>query len=81
MGISRINPQDGQITDITPAKTGMWDFRASESPDGKQIVFCRAATGEGPTVWVMDSDGKNARAITKGIDNKGVDHPHWLPAP
>ena len=73
------DPADGSQTALTPADDKLWDFRSSESPDGKQIVFCRAKTGEGPAIWVMDSDGKNAREITRGQDNLGADHPRWLP--
>ncbi len=79
VGISRLDPQSGAIVDLTPAREALWDFRASESSDGKQIVFCRAATGEPPSLWVMDADGKNQRQISKGIDDKGLDHPRWLP--
>lgn len=69
----------GRITDLTEARPGIWDFRISESPEGKQIVFCRAPTGDAPTIWVMNSDGSDAKPVTKGIDDKGVDHPRWLP--
>jgi hypothetical protein len=27
----------------------------------------------------MDADGKNQRQISKGIDDRGLDHPRWLP--
>ncbi|MEX2286095.1 MAG: serine/threonine protein kinase [Planctomycetaceae bacterium] len=80
VGICRLNPRDGQVTELTRAQTAVWDFRASESPDGRQVVFCRAATGDVPAIWVMDADGSNPRQITKGVDDKGVDHPRWLPA-
>jgi len=58
---------------------GQWDFRASESPDGKHIVFCRAATGESPAIWVLNPDSSNAHLVTRGISDNGVDHPRWLP--
>jgi hypothetical protein len=77
--ISRLDPDTGGITDLTELKEGQWDFRASESPDGKYIVFCRAATGESPAIRVMNSDGSDGRVVTRGIDDKGVDHPRWLP--
>ena len=66
---------------LTHSNPPMWDFRSSESPDGKQIVFCRAGVGEVPAVWIMDADGKNARPITRGLDDLGADHPRWLPIP
>ena len=60
---------DGHITVLTQSKPPVWDFRASESPDGKFIAFCRAKTGEAPAIWVTDADGKNGRLITRGIDD------------
>lgn len=77
--ICKIDPRDGRVTALTQSKPPVWDFRASESPDGKQIVFCRAKTGGAPGVWVMDADGKNQREITRGRDDLGADHPRWLP--
>ncbi|WP_202802819.1 TolB family protein [Singulisphaera acidiphila] len=77
--ICRLDPRDGRITALTHNNPPAWDFRVSESSDGKQIVFCRTITGESPAIWVMDADGKNPRQITRGIDDRGADHPRWLP--
>jgi TolB protein len=77
--ICRIDPRDGQLTPLTRSRPPVWDFRASESPDGRHVVFCRAATGGAPAIWVMDANGQNQREITKGQDNRGADHPRWLP--
>lgn len=77
--ICRLDPRDGSITELTSSDPPVWDFRASESPDGASIVFCRAATGEPPAIWTMDADGSNPRLITRGIDDRGADHPRWLP--
>jgi TolB protein len=78
--ICKLDPKTGLMTALTPAENSIWDFRASQSTNGNQIVFCRAATGEAPAIWVMDSDGKNARMITRGIDDLGADHPRWIPS-
>ena len=78
--ICRLDPKDESITPLTKEGDGVWDFRGSESPDGKQIVFCRAATGEAPSIWVMDRDGTKPRLITKGVDDLGADHPRWIPS-
>ena len=77
--ICTLDPKTGVIKKLTPEVPGVWNFRGSQSPDGKQIAFCRAATGEAAAVWIMDSDGQNARMITRGIDDLGADHPRWIP--
>jgi len=28
---------------------------------------------------VMEADGSNPRQLTKGLDDRGADHPRWLP--
>lgn len=79
--IRKVNPRDGAVTRLTQPGAGVWDFRASESPDGRHIVFCRAKNGEAPALWMMDSNGRNPRLLTRGFEEKGVDHPRWLPIP
>jgi Tol biopolymer transport system component len=78
--ICRLRAGDGLVERLTRSEPPVWDFRASESPDGKQIVFCRAATGGAPAIWVMRADGSDARELTKGLNDHGADHPRWLPA-
>jgi TolB protein len=77
--ICKLDMRSGANTVLTHSNPSVWDFRASQSPDGKFIAFCRAKMGEAPAIWVIDSDGKNPRRITQGIENRGADHPHWLP--
>jgi len=77
--ICRLNPRDGGVTRLTQSAPPVWDFRASESPDGRLVVFCRAQTGGVPAIWIMDADGRNQRLLTCGFENKGADHPRWLP--
>ncbi|HVU88739.1 MAG TPA: hypothetical protein VHD36_15565 [Pirellulales bacterium] len=79
--IVRLDPQSGETIALTHSDPPVWDFRASESSDGRLIAFCRAATGAAPTLWVMDADGGNAREISRGRDDRGLDHPRWLPRP
>ncbi len=78
--ICRLNPRDGSITRLTQSVPPVWDFRASESPDGRSIAFCRANTGETSAIWVMDANGNHQRLLTRGLEDKGADHPRWLPA-
>ena len=78
--ICRLDPRDGSIRRLTHSEPPAWDFRPSQSPDGRQIVFCRAATGGAPAIWIMDKDGENPRELTKGLEDHGADHPRWVPS-
>ena len=69
--ICRLDPTTGEVTVLTTQRSAHVGFCASQSSDGKQIVFCRAATGAAPAIWVADSDGKNARTITRGRTTVG----------
>jgi len=77
--ICRLDPRDGSITPLTHSNPPVWDFRASESFDGRWMVFCRAATGAAPSIWIMNAKGERPRQITSGVDDRGADHPRWLP--
>ncbi len=77
--ICLLDPKDGSVTRLTHNDPPQWDFRATCSPDGKRILFCRAKNGEFPAIWVMDADGKNQRLLTRGVDDQGADFPRWLP--
>jgi len=77
--ICRFNPSTGKTIRLTHSHPPGWDFRASVSPNGGQIAFCRAATGQAPALWIMNSDGTDIRQIATGLDGQGVDHPRWIP--
>lgn len=77
--ICRMNPVTGETIRLTQSQPPVWDFRASESPDGSSIVFCRAETGGSPSIYVMDTDGHHSRLVTQGWEQQGADHPRWLP--
>jgi TolB protein len=74
----RLDPLNGRLSVLARNDPPVWDFRASDSSDGKHVAFCRAKTGEAPAIWVMKADGKEPRFITRGIDDLGADHPRWL---
>lgn len=76
--ICRLDPNDRSLDLLTHNDPGVWDFRATASPDGRHIAFCRAKTGESPSLWLMNSDGSHCRRLTAGLDDAGVDHPRWL---
>ena len=77
--IVELDPRDGSMKTLTTSAPPTWDFRATISADGREIAFCRAATGEAPALWVVQRDGSRPRRLTGGIDGRGVDHPCWLP--
>jgi Tol biopolymer transport system component len=77
--IVELDPRDGSMKALTHSDPPVWDFRATISADGREIAFCRAATGEAPALWVMQRDGSRPRRITQGINDRGADNPLWLP--
>lgn len=79
-GIAQYDPRTDQFAWLSEPTTGQWDFRPAVSPDGKFVAFCRAQTGHVPTLWVMSSNGADARPIAEGRDQRGIDHPRWIPA-
>ena len=79
--ICRLNPTSGAVVRLTKSEPPVWDFRASESPDDRLVAFCRAETGGVPALWVMKADGSRPTLLTRGLDEKGADHPRWLPQP
>lgn len=79
VGVSLLDPATKSVTDLIPPEEKIWNFRISESSDGKQIAFCRAETGGVPSLWIMNADGTHPRKISQGLNEKGLDHPRWLP--
>lgn len=71
-----VNPRNGEEQVLTQ---GPWDFRGEWSPDGRNILFCRAETGGNAAIWLMDREGRHQRKLTQGVDGRGVDHPRWIP--
>lgn len=79
-GISRLDPRSGAVEPVVDAADGIWNCRPAESPDGGWILFCRAATGEMPALWIVRTNGSEGRLLTRGSGDQGADHPRWLPA-
>jgi Tol biopolymer transport system component len=77
--LSRIHVNDGSIATLSHNEHPQWEMYPDWSRDGKEIIFCRAAVGEAPAIWVMDTDGKHARFLTRGLHDQGAIHPRWLP--
>jgi len=77
--ICRLNPKDGLVRRLTQSKPPVWDFRASESPDGRLVAFCRCAVGEMPALWVLNTASGKVQLLTHGLNESGADQPRWLP--
>jgi Tol biopolymer transport system component len=59
------------------AKGVAFDSQPKFSPDGKKIVFISDRSGA-ENLWVMDIDGQNPKAVTKGNRTKFAS-PTWTP--
>ena len=77
--LARLDPATGRVHTLIPAEDGVWLCRATPSPDGRHIAYCRAATGEPVSLWIADADGRRSRLLTRGHLERGADHPRWLP--
>lgn len=62
MDIFEADLEGGGLKNLTHSKG--YDAEGSFSPDGKQIVFCSNRDGN-LELYIMDSDGKNVRQLTK----------------
>ena len=62
---------------VNIARGMSFDSQPAFSPDGKTIAFLSDRSG-GENLWLMDADGKNPRAVTKGTRAKFAS-PTWTP--
>jgi imidazolonepropionase-like amidohydrolase/Tol biopolymer transport system component len=64
--------------EATALRTGLpFEIQPRYSPDGKKILFTSDAGG-GDNVWVMNTDGSDARQITKE-DFRLINNAVWMP--
>ncbi len=54
-----------------------WEMQPRFSPDGKSIAYTSDAGG-GDNIWIMDTDGANARPVTKETFRL-LNNPDWSP--
>ena len=54
------------------------DFFPTFSPDGTQIAFCSARSGDMPRIWVARADGSDPRQLTGDMEG-GQYSPSWSP--
>ena len=61
-----------------PIRQGLpWEVQPRFSPDGKRLLFTSDAGG-GDNIWVMNSDGSNAKQLTKE-EFRLLNNPEWTP--
>ncbi len=67
--IFKTNARGENVTDLTGEGLAVDDGGYVVSPDGSQLAFTRKPPrgGVGRQVWVMDSDGANARSLTDDL--------------
>jgi TolB protein len=57
-----LNPDGSGVERLT--ETGHRKLTPQWSPDGRRIAFIKAV-GEGHSIWVMNSDGRNLKRLTR----------------
>lgn len=59
------------------------DFQPDWSPDGTAIAFTRSSDSDGVRIWIVDTDGGNARQVSKATGQDGQraqdSNPVWSP--
>ncbi len=58
---------------------GGLNVHARFSPDGRKIVYLRQTAREGNSIWVMDTDGKNAREMSSADGANDPQGAFWSP--
>lgn len=79
--ICTVNVATGEVTELTTAEAGRWDYRTVYSPDGHKLLFTRVRTGGTRELWMMNPDGSDQHLLTKGYQGKSADFGKWLLAP
>ena len=54
-----------------------WEVQPRFSPDGKKVIFTSDAGG-GDNIWMMNSDGSDAKQVTKE-EFRLLNNPAWMP--
>jgi len=71
-----LNGKTGQNATLLTSDIA-WQMQPKFSPDGKHIAFT-SDQGGGDNIWVMDLDGKNAKAVTNETFRL-LNSPAWSP--
>jgi TolB protein len=74
-----VSALDGRGGRAVTDSSASW-FNVAWSPDDHQIAVTRLDPSRSLAVWVMDADGKHARAVTSFADSVGrAQWPSWSP--
>lgn len=76
----KASPESGELVDLSGEKALVEDTSPTWSPDGEWIALTRKAAGAsmGKQIWLMRSDGSEARGLTDNTDiHYGL--PAWSP--
>ncbi len=76
-----LNPADGSVEPITEREEGKWDFRASLSKDGSQLLYTTYRFGSVSEIHWHDMQTGEDRFISRGLNDHGVDHPYFVNLP
>lgn len=86
--IFTMNSDGSNVRDISAQAQGASDTEPDWSPDGTRIAFVRTSRAGGPELWIMNTNGSNARRIVPlsigtGISSSSVGdfsiQPRWSP--
>ncbi|MEO8450677.1 MAG: amidohydrolase family protein [Gemmatimonadota bacterium] len=75
--VYRVAASGGQAECLTDGTGIAVNFHPRLSPNGKTIAFISDRNGQN-NIWLMDLDGKNARAVTQELTGRFLE-PTWSP--
>ena len=75
MDIYQVGPK-GSVHALS--RSSFPDFYPAFSPDGTQIAFCSARSGDMSRIWVVRADGSEPRQLTGDMQG-GQNEPSWSP--
>jgi Tol biopolymer transport system component len=74
-----MNPDGGNLQQLTFTAAPVVNTRPSISPDGNQIAYESTAVSGSRQIWIMNVDGTNNHMVTSGIDGEVNGAPAYSP--
>jgi Tol biopolymer transport system component len=72
--IAVVNVNDGHLTRLTDASTGVGSYTPRWALDGREVVFVKERSrtpGVGTDLWLMNADGTGQKELTNALDQDG----------